>query len=468
MKQLLIIIARLSIVFALIFIGKYIPAGANSTAAANTESFLPLSVKDNLASSATTYLYLPILSKNAPLPEPLWRFGAALTRRPLTDYDAAGVVNMRFGWYVDFAVNLNGHTNPYGMDYMPTVRVRQLKVKSDSTLTSLCCVSCTYAPDPNHAAILGVTYNGNPTPTTAANLAHSHPGLTWLIGNEIDRRDTGSDAACGSQDEMLPELYAHVYHDYYASIKTADPTAQIAIAGVVQFTALRQMYLDRILAEYQSAYGEPMPVDVWNTHLYVLQEVRQSWGADIPPGFTDQEGAQYGEQHTLEDNKDFNLAWAQIVALRTWMKSHTAENLQNKPLIITEYGVLFPSWLNCYSYPDTRGCPFTDEEVRDKFMYPSFNAFLNNTDAAIGYPLDGNRLVQRWNWFSIDYDEIYPCSAQYPNSNVRFGGSLFNSGLNIKCLPTDPNNSYGITTLGTYWLQYVENLPPAAAKPYAP
>ena len=299
---------------------------------------------------------------------------------------------MRFGWYVNYDISANAPT-PYGMEYVPIVRVKQLKLASDGSRTN-CCVTCGY--------IIPYAYTVSPNVSQIQTTASGHPGMTWLIGNEMDHVDSGI-AVCSNQDEMLPELYAQVYHDIYSAIKSTDPTAKVAIGGMIGFTNLRQQYLEKVWTEYSRLYGQIMPVDVWNIHLYVLQEVKGSWGADIPPGFSETSGAQY----TLEDSKDFSKAWAQIVALRTWMKDH---GQQNKPLIISEYGVLFPAWVDCPAYPDTIGCPFTPEQVRDSFMYPSFDAFLNQTDANIGYPTDGNRLVQRWNWFSLDYD-VGNCDA---------------------------------------------------------
>jgi len=228
---------------------------------------------------------------------------------------------------------------------------------------------------------------------------------------------------------------------------------------MVEFTDLRRQYLERIWVEYSRLYGQTMPVDIWNIHLYVLQEVKGSWGADIPAGFSETSGALY----TILENKDFTKTWAQIVSLRTWMKDH---GQQNKPLITTEYGVLWPAWLYCPAYPDTSGCPFTPEQVRDSFMYPSFDAFLNQTNANIGYPDDGNRLVQRWNWFSVDYDDGDCDSGVFYE---YFGGSLFNSGLGPSSPPTNCSfPAQGIIPLGTYWRQYVQNLPVGSTKPYAP
>ena len=414
-----------------------VPPTAPPTNISPTIQFIPTSVRTETVSSplqptpsATPYL----------APGPLWRFGVARVRRALTAYDSYGIASMRFGWYVDFNVIVESPT-PYGMEYVPTVRVKQLKLAPDGAKTE-CCVSCGY--------VVPYEYTVSPSISRIKTTATQHPGMTWLLGNEMDNRDTASSSACWRQDEMLPELYAQAYHDLYYAIKGADPTAQVAIGGMVGFTDLRRQYLDRVWAEYSRLYGQAMPVDIWNTHLYVLQEATGSFGAGIPAGLSETSGASY----TILDNKDFTKAWAQIVSLRTWMKDH---GLQNKPFIISEYGVPFPAWVDCPTYPDTTGCPFTPEQVRDSFMVPSFDAFLNRTDVNIGYPADGYRLVQRWAWFSIDYDYGSCDNGEFLET---FGGSLFQSGRGPS---TPPKNcsfpAQGISSLGTYWKQYVQRLP---------
>ena len=46
----------------------------------------------------------------------------------------------------------------------------------------------------------------------------------------------------------------------------------MAIGGVSQVTPLRLDYLERVLAAYEKQYGQPMPVDVWNVHTFILRE----------------------------------------------------------------------------------------------------------------------------------------------------------------------------------------------------
>ena len=103
-------------------------------------------------------------------------------------------------------------------------------------------------------------------------------------------------------------MYAWAYHDLYMAIKGWDPTARVSAGGIIQATPLRLQYMDRVWDEYQSRYGERMPVDVWNIHAFVLREGRNSWGADIPAGIDVQTGIWY----SIADNKNFNIAAGHI------------------------------------------------------------------------------------------------------------------------------------------------------------
>ena len=218
-------------------------------------------------------------------------------------------------------------------------------------------------------------HNGRLHPPTAdlRDLAARNPGLTWLIGNEPDVK---------WQDNTTPEVYAIAYHRAYQAIKAGDPTAKVAIGGVSEVTPLRLEYLNRVWDFYRSLYGEDMPVDIWNMHAFMLPEQRGGWGVNMPPGF---EIEQRGEQWDVEDHDSLTLLEQQVRAMRRWMADH---GQRNKPLWITEYGILMPE---DYGF---------DSQRVTRYMLGSFDLFRNLRDAELGYPGDDDRLVQRWNWYS--------------------------------------------------------------------
>jgi len=286
--------------------------------------------------------------------------------------------------------------------------------------------------------------------------------MTWLVGNEMERQDWynagcyDSSQGYGGQDEMLPELYAQAYRDIYTAIKSADSSAQVAIGGMVEATPLRLKYLDRVWNAYTNTYGMTMPVDIWNIHGFPLNEVScqynssYAFGAGIPAGLTDTVGNLYNSLTDVSGNVYFSNLQAQIVALRTWMQQH---GQQNKPLIITEYGVLYSDWICSLSGL----CPvgtFSPSSVQTNMMYPSFTYFLNHTDCTLS-SIDGCRFVQRWNWYSTDDDSGFPCAIGWCQN---FNGNLFYSDLN--------GTSQGISQIGTSWANYVQPLPPGSNPPY--
>jgi hypothetical protein len=271
------------------------------------------------------------------------RVGVGSGSLPVT---AELVGSLGFGWYLDWSVRPEDRP-PAQVSYMPMIRLR----------------------------------DGHIAPSGDALLAavDAMPGALWLIGNEPDVQ---------WQDNVTPEAYAQAYHDLYALLKARDPTCQVAVGGVSQPTPLRLRYLDRILAAYRQRYGQEMPVDVWNVHNFVLREERGSWGVDIPPGMDDLTGRLY----EVDDHDDLALFRQQLVEFRLWM---AGRGQQDKPLIVSEYGILMP--------PDYG---FPPEAVR-QFMLATFELMATLRDPALGYPPDGGRLVQRWCWFSLQ-DERYP------------------------------------------------------------
>jgi hypothetical protein len=102
-----------------------------------------------------------------------------------------------------------------------------------------------------------------------AEVIAAQPGSVWIVGNEPD---------VIWQDNVTPERYAEIYHEAYTFIKERDPLAQLAMAGVAQPTPLGLAYLERVLLAYQEKFGEPMPVDIWTVHAFILREEAGSWG----------------------------------------------------------------------------------------------------------------------------------------------------------------------------------------------
>jgi len=271
------------------------------------------------------------------------RFGFGVVRNPIEEYD---VSPLGADWYVDFGFR-DDPPPLFDMEYAQTIRLSEsgYAVSQEAIETH----------------------------------ARARPGTLWLIGNEPD---------APAQDCVTPQTYAQLYHELYNIIKGADPTAKIAIGGVVQATPLRLQYLDMILDEYETLYGVKIPVDVWNVHGFILQEKKDDWGCQIPCGI---EGVDQGMLYTVDDHDNMTIFNQQIRDFRKWMKDHGE---RNKPLIVTEYGILMPTDLGF------------DEPRVEAFMLATFDYLLNTKVSGLGYPADENRLVQAWAWYSLDDDHF--------------------------------------------------------------
>jgi hypothetical protein len=125
---------------------------------------------------------------------------------------------------------------------------------------------------------------------------------------------------------------------------------------------------------------------------------------------------------------DLTTFQQRIIEFRQWM---AARGQRDKPLIVSEYGVLFPE-----DYYDGNGQQFSAERV-SSFMQGTFDFFRTYTDPDIGHPADGSRLVQRWAWFSVNGDPYY------------WGGTLF-----------DPDPPHALRPLGEDFRAYTNALSP--------
>lgn len=338
------------------------------------------------------------------------RLGAGGVQATVTGYD---LEQLNMGVYLDWQARSSPPAGlPATVEYIQVVRVHQNKVGG---WNSAYAVPASYSVYPNLSALAGWAAN--------------QPGMLWLIGNEIERRDWST----GAQDEITPELYATAFHEIQAAIKTADPTARIGVGGLIQATPLRLEYLDRVWASHLSQYGYSMgdDIDVWNIHGFVLREIRGEWGADIPAGlnvtngFLSQSGLAY--QDYVNAHYDMNYFREFIEAFRTWMAAHGE---RNKPLINSEYGPLLK--------------PNTTAQMTG-FLAATFDYMLTEMDAAIGFPADENRLIQQSVWYSVNDDVT---------NQPHFAGALFNS------------TTHQLTAAGAAWQTYASNpAKPVASEP---
>ncbi len=262
----------------------------------------------------------------------------------IDDYDAA---QLGAGWYHNYSTRVKPH-QPGGIQFHQMVRSK---------------IDRTRLPE-----LLGPKVRSN-------------PGALWILGNEPDHY---------GQDGLTPAQYASFYHQLYTYIRSIDPTSRIAIAGIVQPTPIRLRYLDMMLASYQQQYGTPMPVDIWDIHNFILPE-NCGWGASIPPGLQGYMAEAVPCPPSFDDHGNITIFQEQIRTFRRWMKTH---GFRDTPLIVSEYGILLSKY-HGYDHPRVR-----------EFMRNSFDFMLNATDSQLGYPADGNRLVQEFAWFSLNYWEF--------------------------------------------------------------
>jgi hypothetical protein len=304
----------------------------------------------------------------ATAPYPNCRYGSIALRNAVDSYD---VGSLNLGWYV---------TEPIPSPPRPNSALPVHLVRLQGR-------DCSDPACPNPEYWSAATITPPLTDTGLGPIVDSNPRSIWLIGNEPDRPYV--------QDDVLPSQYAQAYHEAYAFIKARDPSAQVSAGGVVVPTPLRLQYLDLILEAYQDQYGAPMPVDLWNIHLHTVQEVRDSWGAEIPPGIEQDVGVVF----TLAQHTDVSIFQQLVVDFRTWM---AARGQRDRPLLITEFGVLIPP-----HYVDEQGQTFDPARVT-VFMAQTMAWLDSQADPALGYPADNHRLVQRWNWYSLDDDSTLP------------------------------------------------------------
>lgn len=327
------------------------------------------------------------------------------------------------GWALNFGVNF-GQNLPDGVEYTPVIRFKP-QLKNGNRTGNYRVMTQPFTDDPGG---LG-------------DIVRANPGRLWLIGNEVDRVD--------AQDDLMPDVYAKAYHDAYYFIKARDPSAQIAISGLVQVTPGRLQYLDIVWNSYLEKYKESMPVDVWNMHIYILAEKFPPDGRDAEAaialgtdpaiaiwgsGLVASECAK-GNVYCYAEHDDMGIFAQQVVAMRQWMKAH---GQQNKPLILSEFSLLFPyeidSPTSCFLMDEYGNC-FTPERV-SQFMTKSFDYLETASSTSLGFPADNHRLVQQWLWFTVNIEgsdfasDLLKDGYTLTNYTLRKPGERFKTEVN--------------------------------------
>lgn len=279
---------------------------------------------------------------------------------------------LNVGWYQNWTVQVHPPC-PGGVEFVQTIRLRDDAATPQYDLWP-------------------------PNWDTVAQAIAANPGALWLVGNEPDVE---------TQDNCLPAEYAARYHECYAFIKGRDPSARLSAAAIVQATPLRLRWLDQVLASYQAQFGVPLPVDAWNIHVQIMPEVRDGWGCEIPPGLPDAQGTVYD----LQQNASVEVFRDQVTAFRVWMRDRGYRQL---PLVISEYGALMPSGHGYLGWGDEAA----GNQMVSDYLAGTFAFCLTAHDPALGYSADGDRLVQRWAWYSLN-DRL-----------PWFNGNLFGGGFN--------------------------------------
>ncbi len=323
-----------------------------------------------------------------PYPSESDRMGMGV-RPPLSSYVYSPA--LKVGWYVDWGSS----STPYHPDGAEYARTISFKVNTNNCSTSK-------IPASTRSQV-----QESITGTALINNLRANPGALWLIGNEPD--------SIYNCSPIMPNLYAELYHEFYTFIKAHDPTARVAIGAIVQPSPLRLEYLDKVLNRYEQLYGERLPTDVWNIHLYAFQERAGFSGAGVPPDASSSVGWTYNWAQMV----DLGILAQNLRAMRQWMAERGE---RDKPLIITEFGQLVP---DDGSYV-MDGLRFT-RQVSHDYLVGCFTHFMTATDELIGYPADGNRLVQLWAWYSL-YDSYYGGDLVFYGVSGYPDGSLTPAG----------------------------------------
>lgn len=323
------------------------------------------------------------------------------------------------GFYLNFTAEPRSNDVSPAAEFVPQIRIRQdvetIRAENGKIIPIF---------KPTYTVTPPLNFSQDEEEPGLGTLVLNNPGQLWLLGNEPDVDNS-------IQDRTYPEVYARAYHEVYHFIKRLDPTAYVANAGLSMATPARLQYLDIMWDTYQQLYGEPMPVDVWNFHLYILAEKdpnkkfdeehptlsdlyadgKIALGTDpnlaiLAPlgGVPIETECAREDVYCRAEHDSLTIFTEQIRAMRHWMKDN---GQQNKPLILSEWSILYPfldyddpvNPTQCFLQDELGGC-FTPQRV-STYMLRTLNYMLSAQDVDLGYPGDDYRLVQQWKWYSV-------------------------------------------------------------------
>jgi len=222
-----------------------------------------------------------------------------------------------------------------------------------------------YTPDPT--LITNIFNAEAPFIQQTIQYSTAHLGNYWSVANEPNW-----------WPRFAPADYALEFHLYATFIKGLDPTAKITTGGLLvsnyytgpTYTWIKWWdWIDQFRAAYQSAYGTPPPVDVWDIHPYDAAD----YSNGTSPG---------------------QKAIANIVSMRQYVDR---AGLSDVPISISEI------------------CAFTtDDSTQVDFINTLFSWLNANGDA---------QEVIRWYWW-ISTTQVY--------ASGLFDGSYNRARINVK------------------------------------
>jgi len=127
-----------------------------------------------------------------------------------------------------------------------------------------------------------------PTWDEIAAVIAAQPGAVWIVGNEPD---------VIWQSNMTADRYAELYYEVYQFIKSHDPQAQVAVAGVAQPTPLRLAYLAAYIVQAPSQQKQTLLAEehalaflkglltLYPRELVLLKTIVATESSENPPQF---------------------------------------------------------------------------------------------------------------------------------------------------------------------------------------